>query len=118
VATGGYEYVADALFNELNVDGFFLEFDDDRSGGFEPLRFVPPGKRVVLGLVTTKRGELERKDDLVRRIEAATRFVPAEQLCLSPQCGFSSTVEGNTLTRDEQKAKLALVVETAAEVWG
>jgi 5-methyltetrahydropteroyltriglutamate--homocysteine methyltransferase len=118
VATGGYDYVADALFNELAVDGFFLEFDDERSGGFEPLRFVPPGKRVVLGLVTTKRGELERKEDLLRRIEQASAFVPIDQLCLSPQCGFSSTVEGNSLSHDEQKAKLALVVETAAEVWG
>jgi 5-methyltetrahydropteroyltriglutamate--homocysteine methyltransferase len=104
VATGGYDYVADALFNELAVDAFFLEFDDERSGGFEPLRFVPPGKRVVLGLVTTKRGELEGKDDLKRRIEAASAFVPIEQLCLSPQCGLSSTVEGNALTQDEQVA--------------
>jgi 5-methyltetrahydropteroyltriglutamate--homocysteine methyltransferase len=100
------------------VDGFFLEYDDARSGGFEPLRFVPEGKLVVLGLVTTKRGELEDKDLLKRRIEDASRFVPLEQLCLSPQCGFSSTVEGNLLTYDEQVAKLRLIVETAKEVWG
>jgi 5-methyltetrahydropteroyltriglutamate--homocysteine methyltransferase len=117
-AEGGYDFVAEALFSELGVDGFFLEFDDERSGGFEPLRFVPPGKRVVLGLVTTKRGELESKDDLKRRIDAAAKYVPLEQLCLSPQCGFSSTVEGNTLTYDEEVAKLRLIVETAAEVWG
>jgi 5-methyltetrahydropteroyltriglutamate--homocysteine methyltransferase len=118
VAEGGYDFVAEALFGGLEVDGFFLEYDDDRSGGFEPLRFVPPGKRVVLGLVTTKRPELERKDDLKRRIDEASRFVPLEQLALSGQCGFSSTVEGNSLTRDEQIAKLALIVETAEEVWG
>jgi 5-methyltetrahydropteroyltriglutamate--homocysteine methyltransferase len=118
VAEGGYDFVAEALFGGLEVDGFFLEFDDARSGGFEPLRFVPPGKRVVLGLITTKRPELESKDDLKRRIDEASRFVPLEQLALSPQCGFSSTVEGNALTRDEQIAKLALVVETAQEVCG
>ncbi len=117
VAEGGYDFVAEALFSELDVDGFFLEYDDARSGGFEPLRFVPKGKTVVLGLVTTKRGELERKDDLKRRIDEASRFVPLDQLCLSPQCGFSSTVEGNVLTFDEQVAKLRLVVETAHEVW-
>jgi len=116
-AEGGYDFVAEALFGELAVDGFFLEYDDARSGGFEPLRFVPPGKMVVLGLVTTKRGELESKDALKRRIDEAAKYVPLEQLCLSPQCGFSSTVEGNVLTRDEQAAKLRLVVETAAEVW-
>jgi 5-methyltetrahydropteroyltriglutamate--homocysteine methyltransferase len=118
VAEGGYDFVAEALFGGLDVDGFFLEYDDARSGTFEPLRFVPPGKRVVLGLVTTKRPQLEDKDDLKRRIDEAARFVPLEQLALSPQCGFSSTVEGNSLTRDEQIAKLALVVETAQEVWG
>jgi 5-methyltetrahydropteroyltriglutamate--homocysteine methyltransferase len=118
VAEGGYDFVAEALFGELEVDGFFLEFDDARSGTFEPLRFVPPGKRVVLGLVTTKRPDLESKDDLKRRIDEAAKHVPLEQLALSPQCGFSSTVEGNSLTRDEQIAKLALVVETAQEVWG
>jgi 5-methyltetrahydropteroyltriglutamate--homocysteine methyltransferase len=117
-ASGGYDYVAEALFNELQVDGFFLEYDDARSGGFEPLRFVPQGKFVVLGLVTTKRGQLESKDDLKRRIDAAAKYVPLEQLCLSPQCGFSSTEEGNALSVDEQKAKLRLVVETAREVWG
>ncbi len=117
-AEGGYDYVAEALFSELEVDGFFLEFDDARSGGFEPLRFVPPGKIVVLGLVTTKRPELESKDDLLRRIEEASKFVPLDQLALSPQCGFSSTVEGNALTADDQRAKLRLIVETAAEVWG
>jgi 5-methyltetrahydropteroyltriglutamate--homocysteine methyltransferase len=117
-AEGGYDFVAEALFGELEVDGFFLEYDDARSGGFEPLRFVPKGKLVVLGLVTTKRGELEDKDLLKRRIEDASRFVPLEQLCLSPQCGFSSTVEGNVLTYDEQVAKLRLIVETAQEVWG
>jgi len=117
-AEGGYDFVAEALFSELDVDGFFLEYDDERSGGFEPLRFVPPGKMVVLGLVTTKRPELESKDALKRRIDAAARYVPLDQLCLSPQCGFSSTVEGNALTRDEQLAKLRLVAETAAEVWG
>ena len=116
-AEGGYDHVAEALFNELVVDGFFLEYDDARSGGFEPLRFVPKGKFIVLGLVTTKRGQLETKDDLKRRIDEAARFVPLEQLCLSPQCGFSSTEEGNALSLEEQKAKLALVIETAREVW-
>jgi 5-methyltetrahydropteroyltriglutamate--homocysteine methyltransferase len=118
VAEGDYEFVAEALFNELEVDGFFMEWDDERSGSFAPLRFVPPGKQVVLGLVTTKRGELERKDDLKRRIDEAARHVPLDQLCLSPQCGFSSTVEGNALTIDDELAKLRLVVETAADVWG
>jgi 5-methyltetrahydropteroyltriglutamate--homocysteine methyltransferase len=117
-AEGGYDFVAEALFNQLEVDGYFLEFDDARSGGFEPLRFVPKGKHVVLGLVTTKRGELESKDELKRRIEQAAAFVDLDQLCLSPQCGFSSTEEGNDLTEDEQKAKLALIVEVADEVWG
>jgi 5-methyltetrahydropteroyltriglutamate--homocysteine methyltransferase len=118
VASGGYDFVAEALFNELAVDGFFMEWDDERSGGFEPLRFLPPGKAVVLGLVTTKRGELEAKDDLKRRIEKASRFADLDQLCLSPQCGFASTVEGNALTADEQAAKLRLIVEVAEEVWG
>jgi 5-methyltetrahydropteroyltriglutamate--homocysteine methyltransferase len=117
-AQGGYDFVAEALFSELAVDGFFLEYDDERSGGFEPLRFVPPGKMVVLGLVTTKRGALESKDALKRRIDEAARHVPLDQLCLSPQCGFSSTVEGNVLSQDEQAAKLRLIVETAREVWG
>jgi 5-methyltetrahydropteroyltriglutamate--homocysteine methyltransferase len=118
VAEGGYDFVAEALFNELEVDGFFLEYDDARSGGFEPLRFVPGGKLVVLGLVTTKRGELEQKDELKRRIEDATKYVPLDQLCLSPQCGFSSTVEGNQLTYDQEVAKLRLIAEVADEVWG
>ena len=117
-AEGSYDFVAEALLNELDVDGFFMEWDDERSGGFEPLRFLPKGKKqVVLGLVTTKRGELESKDELKRRIEQAAEFAPIEQLCLSPQCGFSSTVEGNALTEDEQWAKLRLIVEVAEEVW-
>jgi 5-methyltetrahydropteroyltriglutamate--homocysteine methyltransferase len=116
-AEGGYDFVAEALFNELEVDGFFLEFDDERSGGFEPLRFVPAGKMVVLGLVTTKHGALESKTELIRRIEEASKFIPLEQLCLSPQCGFSSTSEGNKLTREDEIAKLRLIVETAEEVW-
>jgi 5-methyltetrahydropteroyltriglutamate--homocysteine methyltransferase len=118
VASGSYDFVAEALFNELEVDGFFMEWDDERSGGFEPLRYVPKGKTVVLGLVTTKRPDLESKDDLKRRIEEASKYVDVDQLCLSPQCGFSSTREGNDLTADEQFAKLELVLETAAEVWG
>src|SRR4051794_24411131 len=118
VAEGGYDFVAEALFNQLDVDGFFMEWDDARSGGFEPLRFVPEGKTVVLGLVTTKRGELEDRDQLKRRIEEAARFVDLDQLCLSPQCGFSSTVEGNALSREQQADKLRLIVETAQEVWG
>src|SRR3954451_3001176 len=118
VAEGGYDFVAEALFNELAVDGFFMEWDDARSGSFEPLRFVPPGKTVVLGLVTTKRPALESKDMLKRRIEEASRYVDVAQLCLSPQCGFSSTFEGNELSRDDQIAKLRLIVETAQEVWG
>ena len=117
-ASGSYDFVADALFNQLEVDGFFMEWDDERSGGFEPLRYLPKGKVVVLGLVTTKRPELERKDDLKRRIEEAAKYTDLDQLCLSPQCGFSSTREGNDLTIDEQFAKLELVLETAQEVWG
>jgi 5-methyltetrahydropteroyltriglutamate--homocysteine methyltransferase len=118
-AEGSWDFVAEALLNELEVDGFFMEWDDERSGGFEPLGFLPKGeKQVVLGLVTTKRGELEAKDELKRRIEEASTFAPLEQLCLSPQCGFSSTVEGNLLTEDEQWAKLRLIVEVAEEVWG
>ena len=119
VAEGGYDHVAEALFGGLDVDGFFLEYDDERSGGFAPLRFVPRGhKKVVLGLVTSKRAALESKDALKRRIDEAAKFVPLDQLCLSPQCGFSSTVDGNALTIEEEKAKLRLVVETAREVWG
>jgi 5-methyltetrahydropteroyltriglutamate--homocysteine methyltransferase len=118
VAEGGYDFVAEALFGELGVDGFFLEYDDERSGGFEPLRFVPKDKQVVLGLVTTKRGELESKDELKRRIEEASRFVDIDQLCLSPQCGFSSTLEGNALSYEQEVDKLRRIVETAQEVWG
>jgi 5-methyltetrahydropteroyltriglutamate--homocysteine methyltransferase len=117
-AAGGYDFVAEALFGELQVDGFFLEYDDARSGGFEPLRFVPPGKQVVLGLVTTKHPQLEDADTLKRRIDEAARYVPLDQLCLSPQCGFSSTVEGNQLTYDDQVAKLRRIVEVAEDVWG
>jgi 5-methyltetrahydropteroyltriglutamate--homocysteine methyltransferase len=119
VAEGGYDHVAEALFSDLEVDGYFMEWDDARSGGFEPLRLLPAGpKQVVLGLVTTKRGALESKDALKRRIEEASRYVSLDQLCLSPQCGFSSTVDGNTLSREEQAAKLALIVEVADDVWG
>jgi 5-methyltetrahydropteroyltriglutamate--homocysteine methyltransferase len=118
VAEGGYEPVAEVLFNELAVDGYFLEYDDGRSGDFSPLRFVPKGKTVVLGLVTTKVGQLESKADLRRRIDEASRVVPLEQLCLSPQCGFSSTVHGNEIARESQAAKLRLIVEVAQEVWG
>ncbi|HUZ98678.1 MAG TPA: 5-methyltetrahydropteroyltriglutamate--homocysteine S-methyltransferase [Gaiellaceae bacterium] len=117
-AEGSYDFVAEALFNELDVDGFFMEWDDERSGGFAPLRFVPKGKQVVLGLVTTKRGELEEKDAIKRRIEEAATFVDVDQLCLSPQCGFSSTVEGNDLTIEQELAKLRLIVEVAHDVWG
>jgi 5-methyltetrahydropteroyltriglutamate--homocysteine methyltransferase len=119
IARGGYEYVAERLFGEVEVDGYFLEYDTDRAGGFEPLRFVPKGqKQVVLGLLTSKSGQLEQKDAIRRRIEEAARHVDSEQLCLSPQCGFASTEEGNLLTEDEQWAKLAMVVELADEVWG
>jgi 5-methyltetrahydropteroyltriglutamate--homocysteine methyltransferase len=118
VATGGYEPVADILFNAINVDGYFMEYDTERAGSFEPLRFVPKGKLVVLGLVTTKTGVLESKDVLKRRIEAAAKFVDVDQLCLSPQCGFASTEEGNLLAEEEQWAKLRMIVELAEEVWG
>jgi len=117
-AEGGYDFVADTLFNKLDVDGFFCEWDDERSGGFEPLRYLPKGKKVVLGIVTTKRGELESKDFLKRRIEDAAKYADIDQLCLSGQCGFSSTKEGNDLTQEQQWAKLRLIAETAAEVWG
>ena len=117
-AQGGYEPVAEALLAEMDVDAYFLEYDDARSGDFRPLRFLPEGKTVVLGLVTTKLGQLESKDDLKRRIDEATKYVPLEQLCLSPQCGFSSTVHGNAIAVEAQRAKLRLVVETADEVWG
>jgi methionine synthase II (cobalamin-independent) len=119
IASGGYEPFADRLFNEVNVDGYFLEYDNERSGGFEPLRFFPKGKKqLVLGLITSKSGALENKDDIKRRIEEATKYVALDQLCLSPQCGFASTEEGNVLTEGEQWAKLRLVVEIADEVWG
>jgi 5-methyltetrahydropteroyltriglutamate--homocysteine methyltransferase len=118
VASGGYEPVAEVLFNSINVDGYFMEYDSDRAGGFEPLRLVPKGKTVVLGLVTSKSGRLETKDEIKRRIDAAAKFVPLEQLCLSPQCGFASTEEGNILAEYEQWAKLRLIVEIAEEVWG
>jgi 5-methyltetrahydropteroyltriglutamate--homocysteine methyltransferase len=116
-AEGGYEPVAEVLFNELQVDAYFLEYDDERSGDFAPLRHVPDGKTVVLGLVTSKRPELESYDELAARVEEAAAYVPLQQLCLSPQCGFASTVEGNALTADEQWAKLSLVVDTAARIW-
>ena len=118
VASGGYEPVAETLFNDINVHGYFMEYDSDRAGGFEPLRFVPKGKTVVLGLVTSKTGTLEKKDDIKRRIDEAAKHVPLDQLCLSPQCGFASTEEGNTLAEDEQWAKLRMIVEIADEVWG
>jgi 5-methyltetrahydropteroyltriglutamate--homocysteine methyltransferase len=118
VAEGGYDYIAEVMFNELNVTGFFLEYDDERSGGFEPLRFVPKNKLVVLGIVTSKKRTLESKDDLKRRLDEASKYIGLEQVCLSPQCGFSSTVDGNALSVDDQAAKLRLVVETAREVWG
>ena len=118
VAEGGYEPVADALFNELHVDAYFLEYDDARSGGFEPLRFVPDGKVVVLGLMTTKVAAIEPVNDLTRRIEEAARYVPLERLCLSPQCGFSSTVHGNQITEADQWAKLERLLELTRQVWG
>lgn len=117
-ASGGYERVAEALFTEMDVDGYFLEFDDDRSGGFEPLRFLPGNKIAVLGLVTTKSGKIETVESLQRRIEEATHFAALEQLALSPQCGFASTMEGNKITEAQQRAKLELVVQTAMKVWG
>jgi 5-methyltetrahydropteroyltriglutamate--homocysteine methyltransferase len=117
-AEGGYEPVAEVLFNELKVDGYFLEYDDARSGDFAPLRFVPKGKRVVLGLVSSKHSALESVDSLRARIDEATKFLPLDQLCLSPQCGFSSTAHGNDITPEVQRQKLARVVETAAAVWG
>ncbi|MGY2702517.1 5-methyltetrahydropteroyltriglutamate--homocysteine S-methyltransferase [Nocardioides sp. HB32] len=118
VAEGGYDFVAEALFTQLGVDGFFLEYDDERSGSFEPLRHVPAGKLVVLGIVTTKHGELESRDVLRRRLDEASQYVDLEQVCISPQCGFSSTSEGNSLSVDQERAKLALLVELADEVWG
>jgi 5-methyltetrahydropteroyltriglutamate--homocysteine methyltransferase len=116
-AAGNYEPVAEALLAEMNLDAFFLEYDDERSGDFRPLRYLPKGKIVVLGLVTTKFGQLESKDALKKRIDEAAKYAPLEQLCLSPQCGFSSTVHGNNIAVEDQRRKLVLVVETAAEVW-
>jgi 5-methyltetrahydropteroyltriglutamate--homocysteine methyltransferase len=118
VASGGYEPVAEILFNTIKVHGYFMEYDTERAGGFEPLRFVPKGKTVVLGLVTTKSGQLESRDTLMRRIEEAAKFVDIDQLCLSPQCGFASTEEGNLLAEEEQWAKLRMIVGLAEEVWG
>jgi 5-methyltetrahydropteroyltriglutamate--homocysteine methyltransferase len=118
IASGGYEPVADILFNAINVHGYFMEFDTERAGGFEPLRFVPKGKQVVLGLVTSKSGTLESKDEIKRRIDEATKYVALDQLCLSPQCGFASSEEGNILADEEQWAKLRMIVELADEVWG
>ena len=117
-AGGGYEPIAEMLFNTIKVHGYFMEYDSARSGGFEPLRFVPKGKTVVLGLVTSKSGTLESKDEIKRRIDEAAKFVDIDQLCLSPQCGFASTEEGNILAEDEQWAKLRMIVEMADEVWG
>jgi 5-methyltetrahydropteroyltriglutamate--homocysteine methyltransferase len=118
MGAGGYDAVQEILFNKINVHGYFMEYDDARSGGFEPLRMLPKGKQVVLGIVTTKTGQLESKDDLKRRIDEAAKFAPLDQLCLSGQCGFASTEEGNVLTEDEQWAKLRRIVEVAEEVWG
>jgi methionine synthase II (cobalamin-independent) len=119
IASGGYEFVAEHLLGDTQLDGYFLEYDSDRAGGFEPLRFFPKGKKqLVLGLVTSKTGKLEKKDDVKRRIDEATKYVDLDQLCLSPQCGFASTEEGNVLAEDEQWAKLRMIVEIAAEVWG
>src|SRR6185503_3136694 len=108
----------DTAFTRLEVDAFFLEYDTERAGGFEPLRYVPKGKKVVLGLISSKVPELEKKDDLKRRIDAAAKFVPLENLCISPQCGFSSTHHGNKLSEDDERRKLALVLQVAQEVWG
>ena len=118
IASGGYEPIAELLFNRMPVDGYFMEWDTERAGGFEPLRFLPEGKRAVLGLVTSKTGTLEQKDDVRRRIDEAAKFAPLDRLCLSPQCGFASTQEGNTLAEDEQWRKLEMIVGAAREVWG
>jgi 5-methyltetrahydropteroyltriglutamate--homocysteine methyltransferase len=118
ISEGGYEPVAETLLGKVNYDGYFLEYDSDRAGGFEPLRFLPKGnKAVVLGLVTSKSGTLEKKDDVKRRIDEAAKFAPLEQFCLSPQCGFASTEEGNVLAEEEQWAKLRMIKELADEVW-
>jgi 5-methyltetrahydropteroyltriglutamate--homocysteine methyltransferase len=119
IAEGGYEFVAEHLLGRTNLNGYFLEYDSDRAGGFEPLRHFPIGKKqLVLGLVTSKSGRLEPKDDIKRRIDEATKYVALDQLCLSPQCGFASTEEGNVLAEEEQWAKLRMIVELADEVWG
>jgi 5-methyltetrahydropteroyltriglutamate--homocysteine methyltransferase len=118
MGSGGYEAEADVLFNQIKVHGYFMEYDTERAGGFEPLRLLPKDRQVVLGLVTTKSGRLESKDDLKRRIDQAAKYAPLEQLCLSPQCGFASTEEGNVLAEEEQWAKLRMIVEVAQEVWG
>jgi 5-methyltetrahydropteroyltriglutamate--homocysteine methyltransferase len=118
MGTGGYDAEAEVLFNRIKVHGYFMEYDTARAGGFEPLRLLPRDRHVVLGLVTTKTGQLESKDALKRRIEEATKYVSLDQLCLSPQCGFASTEEGNVLAEDEQWAKLRMIVEVAEEVWG
>jgi 5-methyltetrahydropteroyltriglutamate--homocysteine methyltransferase len=118
VAEGGYDFVAEALFNDLHIDGYFMEWDDERSGGFEPLRLVPKGKTIVLGLITSKRPELESRDEIKRRIDEASKYIDLDQLCLSPQCGFASTEKGNALTIEQEAAKLRLVIDVADEVWG
>ena len=118
VAQGGYEPIAEKLFGEIAVDAFLLEYDDERSGSFEPLRFLPPGKSVVLGLISSKHGQLETRDEILRRVDEASAYAPLEQLCLSPQCGFASTCEGNDITEDDQSRKLELVVSCAEEIWG
>jgi 5-methyltetrahydropteroyltriglutamate--homocysteine methyltransferase len=118
MGAGGYEAVQEILFDKIKVHGFFMEYDTDRAGGFEPLRMLPKDRVVVLGLVTTKSGRLESKDDIKRRIEQAAKFVSLDQLCLSPQCGFASTEEGNVLAEEEQWAKLRMIVELADEAWG
>jgi 5-methyltetrahydropteroyltriglutamate--homocysteine methyltransferase len=118
MGAGGYEAVQEVLFNRINVHGFFMEYDTTRAGGFEPLRMVPKDRQVVLGVVTTKTGKLESKDEIKRRIDEATKYISLDQLCLSPQCGFASTEEGNALAEDEQWAKLRMIVELADEVWG
>jgi 5-methyltetrahydropteroyltriglutamate--homocysteine methyltransferase len=119
IAEGGYEPVAEVMFNDTNLDGYFLEYDSDRAGGFEPLRHFPKGgKQLVLGLVTSKSGRLEPREEIKRRIDEASKYVALDQLCLSPQCGFASTEEGNVLAEEEQWAKLRRIVEVADEVWG
>ena len=118
MGSGGYKAEQEILFNRIKVHGYFMEYDSDRAGGFEPLKLLPKDRQVVLGLVTTKTGRLESKDDLKRRIDEASKYISLDQLCLSPQCGFASTEEGNTLAEDEQWAKLRMIVEVAKEVWG